>query len=400
MRAQESSDAGNNLSTDELLAFVRKIAENAVEAVGNNASVGGHIPANLKQRIDKWKFGAYGWTSPVNLLITAAWVKALFPSQDVCMIWAKDGEGRPISGGYSIRTLDEKVTVPMVSRFDIWPDFCSNNSGMQGSRALEKARGASRIERNTSLAQKVVFDLSLFANIINDINELDVETSRAACQYLFEIGFHVKCKRDATLKALKASGTKHQANVIGFALAACNSMGDPQFVRAVVAAILVLMVKHHTVFHGSILKGIESKKTGADTQTRGPGDLWIESDEIPSLAVEVKDQSKTFDFAVLSAVKARLNNNPAVKTYFMITAAETAISSHVAGDAQWNKQLDEIRETFGCAVVVMTLRDFLGLSACLLPLEKELLNEISACLGIAPDLKKETLAAWVKMIAG
>jgi len=380
------------------LAFVRKIAETALEAVEKQTSAGDQIPANLKRRIGEWKYGAYGWTSPVNLLITAAWVKALYPSQDVCMIWAKDGDGKAIAGGYSIRTLDEKITVPIVSRFDIWPDFCSNNSGMQGSRALEKARGASRVERNASLSQRVLFDLSLFANTLNDINELDAEKARAACQCFFEIGFHVKRKRDATLKILMASKAGGHKDVVGFVLDACETMRDPQFVRSVVAAVLVLMLKHQPQFRDATLKGIESKKTGADTQTTGSGDLWIEQNGFPSLAVEVKDNTKTFDFAILSAVNARLKNNPTLKTYFMITAAETALSIHVASDSQWNKQLDELRRGFGCAIVVMTLRDFLGIAACLLPIENELLNAISKCLGTTPDLKKETLSEWIRIL--
>ena len=144
-------------------AYVR-----VADAVAKEESVGSDLPTILKRNIDAWNFGGYGWTSPVNLLMTAAWVKHVDAPQDVCLIWARNTEG-PIPGGFSIRSMDEKFTVPLVNKYTIFNQFCSNNSGMQGSRALEKSKlreAGTRIERDSELGQRVSFDIVLFQTLI------------------------------------------------------------------------------------------------------------------------------------------------------------------------------------------------------------------------------------------
>ena len=124
------------------------------------------IPEKLLARLQGWEYGKYGHTSTVNLMITASWYKWLFPEQDVCKIWSRDHKKKVIEGGYGIRSVDEKYTVPLVNKTRIAEGFCSPNSGMQGSRAIEKMRGSLRIGRNTPIEQAVSFDMNLYFSIL------------------------------------------------------------------------------------------------------------------------------------------------------------------------------------------------------------------------------------------
>ena len=77
------------------------------------------LPPKLITEINQWQWGSYGWTSPTSLLVTAAWRKYLYPDVDCCKIWARDEKKAPIPGGYSIRSADEGVTIPLLAKYDL-----------------------------------------------------------------------------------------------------------------------------------------------------------------------------------------------------------------------------------------------------------------------------------------
>ena len=103
------------------------------------------MPQALRSNLDKWHWGSYGWVSPASLIFTATWRKYFYPHQDCCKIWAKDETNHPIEGGYSIRSEDESITIPLLA-----------NSGMQGSRAIEKMRNLKRLNTNFDNAQRTI----------------------------------------------------------------------------------------------------------------------------------------------------------------------------------------------------------------------------------------------------
>jgi len=368
-------------------------------SAAGNSSFGESIPADLKERIDSWEYGKYGWTSPVNLMVTACWVKWLQPQQDVCKIWSKDPNDDSIAGGFSIRSYEERITVPLVSKHRIYNNFCSSNGGMQGSRAIEKARGAGRLNRNTDLEQRVLFDLPLFLNIMNDINELNSpHMAKATFQYFLEIAFRIRSENETELKKLSATQVRSGPSR-KYVEKGISEIKDPQFVKMVVAAVLEILRSHSEMYKSGVLKGVEGAKTGADARSREPGDLWIEVNESPVFACEVKDASKNLGFAILAAIETRLANNDGIETYYFVTAAEQAVDEQATKDPDWFSRIAEIQEKKGCSVLPLSLRELLTIAATLQPLDERLLRTISEFLSVAQDLKNDTIKKWQAIIA-
>lgn len=85
------------------------------------------IPSALFKDVNKWHWGSYRWVSPASLMFTAAWRKYYYPEVDCCKIWASDENNHPIPGGYSIRSEDESISIPLLAKYDLCEGFCSPN---------------------------------------------------------------------------------------------------------------------------------------------------------------------------------------------------------------------------------------------------------------------------------
>ena len=331
-------------------------------------------------------------------MITAAWTKWLDPSQDVCKIWARDAKNRPIIGSYSIRSYDEKITVNVVSKYDIYPNFCSRNSGMQGTRAIEKTRGASSLTRGLKIDQRVKFSLDLFVETMNLINSLSAQQAKAAFQYYIEKGFKIQQKRHAAREKLTAAARSSTKDPIGLMLRACDEIADPQFVKAAVATALQIWSKIAPALEGGILCGVDGMMTGADARSGEPGDLWIERAKSVELGCEVKDKTKTFGFEILRAVEERKELNPSMHTYFLVSAGNVVVPHTVCCDSVWGRQIENLRVR-GLAVVPITLRDLLVLAESSVKTNSSIIKMMSENLIGSPGLKNDTLDSWTALIS-
>jgi hypothetical protein len=372
---------------------VSAAADEAIALLAKNGTFANDIPSTLRKKMESWQYGEYGWTSPVNLMITAAWVKWLMPQQDVCKIWARDASNRSIAGSYSIRTFDEKITVPLVSKLDLYSNFCSRNSGMQGTRAIEKTRIATRLDPGTKLEQRVKFDLDLFVQTMNGLDKLSPIQAKAAFQYYIELGFGINKERLIKIKDLLAISSGAQNDEVGSVLSAAVTIRDPQFVKAVVAAALHFLSIAAPNLQRSKICGVEGHMTGADARSGEPGDLWLEIGGMPIVACEVKDRTKNFGFEILRAAEERVAKNKSITTYFFITASTIAVSEGVLKDLQWATQLESLRMR-GLSVIPITLRDFILFVSAAIRLDKQLAKKVTDFLTICPGLKPTTVTEW------
>lgn len=356
-------------------------------------ALSGRLPGKLTSGLGKWKYGSYGWTSPVNLLLTAAWYKWLFPTQDICKIWARDHLNNTIPGGFAIRSNDEKYTVPLVTKTGIAQGFCSPNSGMQGSRALEKMRGAGRIDRDTPIGQSVSFDMKLFQNILNDINECTSDQALDVFCLLLRIGIDIKEKREAQLASLRSSSVSSSAS-LGKVINYTRSVSDPQLVRIVAAYLAQPVVS--AAIDGSVLQGMSGAKTAADSQSKSPGDFWFQTSSGSIVGAEVKDKSKQIGFDILGAIEARKANNKNMTHYLAISAAASAVSEQNLNDPFWRRNIEMLRSSIGVNVICLSLDELAGLFTLASGSVNELLQQATIQLTSTIDLKPDTISAWRK----
>ena len=371
----------------------KKLNEAYAEAeIATLAELEASLPKELIKRILSWQFGSYGWTSPVNLMITAAWYKWLFPMQDICKIWAQDHQNKQIEGGFAIRSNDEKYTVPLVTKSRISSGFCSPNSGMQGSRAIEKMRNAQRINRNTSIDQRVSFDMALFQNILNDIDELSPEKSLYFFKWLLRKGIEIRDQRELENARLRDVGTVNNVRLSEINKFTKN-ISDPQFVRIVVAHLAAILIKK---IHPNLkLSGMDGAKTAADSQSKSPGDFWFsDQNKTMIIAFEVKDKSKTIGFDILQAIENRRLNNPQITQYFAISAADQAVSTNVLTDPFWNDNLNRLRDNLNVNVICMSINELFGLYEFCGGQTNNLISNISSTLAETKDLKIDTISHW------
>lgn len=351
------------------------------------------IAAKRLSNIKQWSFGSYGWTSPVNLFITAAWYKWLFPHQDVCKIWANDHSKKKITGGFAIRTNDEQFTVPLVTKTRIYGSFCSPNSGMQGSRAIEKMRGQGRIDRNTPIAQAVSFDMFLFQNILNDINDCSSEEAYYYLQYLLRLGIDKKNAKLIELGKLSKTTFAKQITLHDI-LSFSENISDPQFIKVLAVAFLEPLISK--MGGGYKTQGISGSKTAADTQSKAPGDFWfIDEKGNPIIAVEVKDKTKNIGFEIIGAIENRKSNNPSLSQYFAVTGAKIAVKESVINDKCWVENLTRIRDDLGLNIITLNLVDLCSLLTLAQVNAASVVKRINEVISQMDDLKKDTIEKWL-----
>lgn len=218
-----------------------------------------NLPNQLLQDLAKWRWGSYGWVSPASLMFTAAWRKYYYPDVDCCKIWAADENNRPIPGGYSIRTEDETISIPLLAKYDLCEGFCSPNSGMQGSRAIEKMRTLKRLNKDFDNAQRTLFDLKLFASIMNQINDLEHSQLLDLIKFFICTSKAIQAKRYETNTALSAETTA-SLNVIN----ALSDIPDPELTKCVVAACFSAIFDKHN-FDNDWYEYVEYGTTNPDT---------------------------------------------------------------------------------------------------------------------------------------
>jgi hypothetical protein len=377
------------------LVAVTNISDCVAAAALGPDDYANRLPTKLAQRLKQWPYGNYGCTSPVNLLMTAAWYKHLHHRQDVCRIWARDSKKRSVPGSFSIRTADEDVTVKVVNRLEIADQFCSSNSGMQGSRALEKMRAIGRISRDSQIDQSVMFDVRLFANILNDINDLDAEQAKDCFSYFIAKGLEIKKQRLQEATLLTGLSPIQGTDGVFRLIRAAQEIRDPELVRAIAAGLVWL--RHRDEFADATLEGVSGYKTAANTQEGSAGDFWISDASEPVIAGEAKDSSIAFGHTQLTAATTRCKRHPSVKLYYLITAADNALETSTADDSRWFGRLDEISQT-GLNVVAVTIRQLAFQTLTFAASFSEVVTHVDKILREMPSLKKGSLAHWAKLV--
>jgi hypothetical protein len=365
------------------------ILENALK--GCRSANYSKLNASTKSLIDRWKFGAYGWTSPVNLLLTACWYKILNPTSDCCRIWSRDTQNKSIPDSYSIRSADESFTVPFVNRHDIYKSFCSPNSGMQGSRALEKSRPATgRLDRGWSANQRTLFDLDLFSEIMNDIEDGGPDQAEIILQYLLSIAIKFRddriAEQDKILK-IRYSNKVHLADVP-------TKFSDPELYRAMSAGLVKAILKKLGNTHE--LKGTDGQKTSADAQSKLPGDLWVEDlQNDPIIGFEVKDATREIDWTIVRQAGEFLQKFPAMRSFVIITGKKSPIKETIRTDFN-NVNALFSAQPYQRNVSVISIYDLINLCYAV-GCSDDAPKFIGEYVANMPSIKPETRSIWAEL---
>lgn len=343
------------------------------------------IPKQLLLDVGRWKWGRYGWVSPASLMFTAAWRKYYYPSVDCCKIWASDENGASIPGGYSIRSEDESISIPLLAKYDLCEDFCSPNSGMQGSRAIEKMRTMKRLDTNFGTAQRTVFDLKLFASILNQTNELNHDQLLELIKFYIVTAKGIKTKRLATNASL-CNDTAAEFDVLSY----LSNIADPELTKCVVAACMNSLYCKH----GMTISGVDDFKTAADARARKPGDLCVEKSGVPSIAIEVKDKTQHIDWNNIERAKRIISLHPELDSFIFVLESRSAATDKIINEVVSSVQL---QGGSGSKITIMSLK---CLYALIKPLssENEIVNMVSRYIAMAPAIKPETKASWLTAI--
>jgi len=343
------------------------------------------LPSELLRDVSKWQWGRYGWVSPASLMFTAAWRKYFYPNVDCCKIWASDENNSPIPGGYSIRSEDEAISIPLLAKYDLCEDFCSPNSGMQGSRAIEKMRTLKRLDTDFGTAQRTVFDLKLFASILNQTNNLNKEQLLELIKFYIFTAKEIKQKRLAVNEALRVE------TAVSFdVLAILADTPDPELTKCVVAACL------HALYQspGVTISGVDDFKTAADARAGKPGDLCVERDGIPLIAIEVKDKTQHIDWNNIERAKRIIGNCPGLKSFVFVLESRDAATDRIVNEIVSSTQLKTDK---GSAISVMSLKALWNLASPIIS-DKEMINLISQNISNAPAIKPETKTKWLGIL--
>lgn len=343
------------------------------------------LPSGLVSNLKAWKWGSYGWVSPASLLFTAAWHKYYFPEIDCCKIWAADESNHSIPGGYSIRQEDEIITVPIMAKYDLCAGFCSPNSGMQGSRAIEKMRSYKRLNRDFSNTQRTYFDLKMFASIMNDTNDLNHQQLLELMRYYICIAKSIRSKRIKENEALSQE-SRNSFDV----LKQLSVIRDPELTKCVVASCLAILYAPHHIR----VVGVDDNKTAADARAQKPGDLSLISGDQIIGAIEVKDKSQEIDWNNIERAKRILHSNPSVSLFLFVLESRSAAVTQVISEMVRSAQLSD---SVGSKISIISLYDLYHLARIITD-EATIINTIGKNITVTPGIKPETRKAWIRAI--
>lgn len=363
---------------------MKSIREQLDDLVSKTKSFDSSVPpADVLSNLKKWKWGTYGWVSPASLIFTATWRKYFYPNEDCCKIWAKDENNNPIEGGYSIRSEDESITIPILAKYDLCNGYCSPNSGMQGSRAIEKMRTLKRLNKNFDSAQRTIFDLKLFATILNQINDLTSEQALELLKYQIIIAKDIKKKR------LKTNAALQQTNSTAFDLMNfLSDTADPELTKCVVAACFEALY----TTNGLTLEGVSDYKTAADARAKKPGDLSLSKSDKTVIAIEVKDKTQTIDWNNIDRAKKILVAHPTLESFIFVLEKRSATVTNVIQEMVASEQL----ATYPCdKITFISVHDLFIMTKSTTTAE-QLTARTGYFMSIAPAIKPETKDAWLK----
>jgi hypothetical protein len=354
------------------------------------------IPSEVLARLSQWRWGVYGWTSPANLLITAAWLKVVSPTQDICRIWSRNNQGR-IEGSYSIRTYDEQVTVPFVTREDIATAFCSANSGMQGSRALEKSRSAERISRDYNVGQRTIFSQPLFAELMNDIDDGGPEVASAALTWILGKALDIRHDRTKALESITASKSA-RAKPADLLVIALMEIKDPEFVKCVAAACLSDLLA--TEDEQLTVLGVDSYRTAADARSGQLGDLLLVEGKPEESSVvggfEIKDQSRRLDYQNIATASNRLSENETARAFGFVVGSRAMFRSAIVQEELSKPDPFKLRER-KLHIALLSVEDLVALCEMKGTLNS-VVDAVGVNIGLAKSLKIETPKQWAKLL--
>ena len=345
------------------------------------------IPGDLLTYLSQWKWGSYGWVSPASLMFTAAWRKYYYPDVDCCKIWADDENKKPIPGGYSIRTEDERVSIPILAKHDLCAGFCSPNSGMQGSRAIEKMRSLKRLNRDFDSSQQTIFDLKLFASIMNDINKLNQTQLIELLKWFICKAKSIKASRDKTNNLL-TSVTATSFDL----LAALGDIHDPELTKCVVAACFQALFEGD----GMSVSGVGDNKTAADARTGKPGDLTVEAEGIPVVAIEVKDKTQKIDWNNIERATRIIKAHKELRSFVFVLESRDAATNGLVNEMVQSEQLSSVN---GRPISIMSLYALYNLAHGTAS-DEELIRLTSNNISLAPSVKPETKRIWTEKVVG
>lgn len=353
-------------------------------------SLASQLPRQLAKSLSNWEFGEYGWTSPTNLLVTAAWTKWLNPMQNVCKIWATDSNNTPIEGGYSIRSYDEQVTVKIFCKYMLTTNFCSNNSGMQGSRAIEKAREYKEIKPGLTIQQRVLFSMDLFVDIMTRINSLDSNQAHTCFLYFFYKSLEIKGKLMLEQKSAVATLQSVSADAYKWILNSIGNIKDPEFTRALCGCLCA--ARWPELF----LMGLNDAKTSANARSQSPGDFWLnDSSQKPVIAGKCKAEGIQFSWKDLSNAKLRLKEYPSCKLYLCITADNIAMDTDITSNPEqlsaWIKSVDDLKISHDISFMAITLRDLARIVLTDSARQEHFFNSLSTAIVTMPSLDRHTI---------
>ena len=343
------------------------------------------IPVPLLSNINKWKWGSYGWVSPASLIFTATWRKVFYPEEDCCKIWARDEQNQPIPGSYSIRSEDEGISIPLLAKYDLCAGFCSDNSGMQGSRAIEKMRSLKRLNADFDSSQRTVFDLKLFATILNQINDLSREQAIEVLRFLILIAKGIRERRIAQIAALQ-EGSSNEIDVLSF----LGNTADPELTKCVTAACFDVIYNPHDC----VVSGVEDYKTAADARAQKPGDLCIVYEDEPRIAVEVKDKTQSIDWNNIERARKILDANESIRNFIFILERRGATAQPIIAEMLSTPKfsIDPYKK-----ISIVSLHDLFLLASSIVDSET-LTRKTSEYMALAPAVKPETVDSWIKTI--
>jgi hypothetical protein len=253
---------------------------------------------------------------------------------------------------------------------------------MQGSRAIEKMRNLKRLETNFSLSQRTVFDLKLFASILNKINSLNPTQSLEVLRLLICTAKNIQKGRISSDS--KLTTVQLNISVLDF----LDKVSDPELTKCFAAACLNAIYSKHDL----IIEGIADYKTASDARAEKPGDLYLRREEEILISVEVKAKSIKIDWQNIGRAETILKAFPTLTNFIFILENRNALF-----EAEIQEMINSPRlsSDIGIKISFISVHDIYRLALSTVA-DTEITALTGKYLSEAPSVKPATKDSWIE----
>jgi DNA (cytosine-5)-methyltransferase 1 len=314
-----------------------------------------------------------------SILITACLKKIVDPKQDV-----RVGQDN-MPGGYSNRSLDQRIVTPFLKRYNY--THCEA-SGLESGRNFERPLPWDLEYPSNPRGRG---NREAFLGTLNFIENGGNPSS--VILYMLYLDASQRQTREAVQSAPLEESVAKISKVLERHFSEGTGQGKSRLPVLAIYSVYDCVTKELKRYEGLELLPLE-RHTTADLRSGSIGDIQINRENLPFEGVEVKSE-KPITADMIRELVRKFNGSP-ISRYYVLTTFKGIFKEE--DEESIVEAVKETEAITGCQIIVDDLTDTVRYYLRLLSNPSRALEVYSVLLNSDPDIRPELVSAWNRII--